>query len=503
MSRSIIGGIVAIVIAALTATAYFVTTSSLEGKLRSDAQRRVLRALGLLQRDSQLEGLAVQAKAEFFASEPSLLAAIRADNGGDRSRESNRAFTRFREQQEGPVPDILALVDASGDVIAMDGVPNPVPYAWKEGGSKTGNGIWPGVELALRRRVSISEVWNYPYKGLMRVGIAPVIDPEAQVPSGDEDGVIIVGAVVTAYALTSAEAQRQQMLLGADVAYFDGDRVFATSFRRGNEEDTGTKNALTAILAKGGLGKPGTGVSVIALGGHEYFATSGRMSRFSSKELPEKYPPVSAGAIVLISPGLEPASDTINTTRILILVLGLGSLAIALFGLHLLSRRFLVQVDSIELGVADIINGNLDRTFRPVGEELDGLANGLNVMLARLLGRPEPGEEEFDENGNPIVPGRVEFEDADEGGKAPAPDPELAALAQEPEPDYYKRLFTEYVDARKKSGNPDEVSFESFIAKLKVNEGKLKAQYNSDRVRFRVVVKDGKVTLKPVPIFST
>src|SRR2546430_7130751 len=85
-----------------------------------------------------------------------------------------------------------------------------------------------------------------------------------------------------------------------------------------------------------------------------------------------------------------------------------------------------------------IINGNLDRTFRPVGPELDGLANGLNVMLARLLGRPEPGEEELDEEGNPIIPGRVEFE---EGEEKPQTDPELAKLAQESEPDYYKRVF--------------------------------------------------------------
>jgi len=164
-------------------------------------------------------------------------------------------------------------------------------------------------------------------------------------------------------------------------------------------------------------------------------------------------------------------------------------------------RRMIAQVDHIELGVTDIINGNVDRTFRPVGQELDGLANGLNVMLARLLGRPEPGEEEFDEEGNPIIPGRVEFEETEEGAK-PQTDPDLAALAQESEPDYYKRVFTEYVAQRKAAGSPDDVSFENFIAKLKVNEGKLKAQHQCRAVRFRVVVNDGKVTLKPVPIFA-
>ncbi len=121
-------------------------------------------------------------------------------------------------------------------------------------------------------------------------------------------------------------------------------------------------------------------------------------------------------------------------------------------------------------------------------------------MLARLLGRPEPGEEEYDEDGNQVLQGRVEFEEG-EGGP-PAVDADIAALAQESEPDYYKRVYTEYVAARKDTGHPDEVSFENFIAKLKVNEGKLKAQHQCRAVRFRVVTKDGKVTLKPVPIFA-
>src|SRR5262249_13398818 len=232
--------------------------------------------------------------------------------------------------------------------------------------------------------------------------------------------------------------------------------------------------------------------------------TSLQLARFPSKPLPEDYPAVTAGAVVLMAPSEQ--AERVSIVKIFILVLGLGALAAALFGMYMSNHRILNQVDQIELGVADIINGNLDRTFRPVGDELEGLANGLNVMLARLLGRPEPGEEEFDEDGNPIVPGRVEFEEADENAPAPVrpagPDPELAALAQEPEPDYYKRVFTEYVEGHKQIGNPDEVSFENFIAKLRVNEGKLKAQYNCKAVRFRVIVKDGKVTLKPVPIFA-
>jgi hypothetical protein len=224
------------------------------------------------------------------------------------------------------------------------------------------------------------------------------------------------------------------------------------------------------------------------------------LPRSASKKLPDTFPAATAGAVVL-APLADP-SNIAGMVKIMILLLGIGSLAISALGGYLAHRRLIAQVDGVEQGVTDIINGNVDRTFRPVGPELDGLANGLNVMLARLLGRPEPGEEEFDEEGNPIVLGRVEFEETD-GAPSPAgADPDLAALAQEAEPDYYKRVYTEYLAARRGIGQPDEVSFENFIAKLKVNEGKLKAQYQCRAVRFRVVTKDNKVILKPVPIFA-
>jgi hypothetical protein len=208
---------------------------------------------------------------------------------------------------------------------------------------------------------------------------------------------------------------------------------------------------------------------------------------------------VTAGAIVL-SP-IVPSAEA-WTVKLFVIVLGVGALAIAMLGLYLTHRRLVAQIDQVELGVTDIINGNVDRTFRPVGEELEGLSNGLNVMLARLLGRPEPGEEEFDDDGNPIIQGRVEFDEGEGEGAAPKADPDLAALAQESEPDYYKRVYTEYLAAKRATGHPDEVSFENFIAKLKVNEGKLRAQYQCRAVRFRIVTKDGKVSLKPVPIFA-
>ncbi|MBA3397275.1 MAG: hypothetical protein H0T89_31905 [Deltaproteobacteria bacterium] len=497
MSRTVIAAVVAVVIAGLTAIAYFVTSQTFEERARKDADARLTRAYQVVQRLTQLQGIDVSNKAERLASLPEFWTAIRS-SGDDRKRQAQIGFQKFMSaDKEGAIkPDIIALVDANGDLLAMHEVPNVVPKQWKNDKNES---ILPALNVVLGKRVIISDIWDYGEKGMMKIGVAPVIDPEAPVSAKDPDGVVIIGAIVVAYAQTAKNAQQDKSLLGTEIAYYDGKKVVASSFTRttGGDEDTAKARQLGQLLQSGTVSEAGSKQRV-TIDGVDYLTAAIKMPRKFTKELPAEYPPVTAGAVVL-SPITVSASA--GTVKLFILLLGIGALAIAMLGVYLSHRRLIAQVDQIEAGVTDIINGNVDRTFRPVGEELDGLANALNVMLARLLGRPEPGEEEFDDDGNPIIQGRVEFDET-EGPAAPAVDSDIAALAQESEPDYYKRVYTEYLAAKRATGNPDEVSFENFIAKLKVNEGKLKAQYNCRAVRFRIVTKDGKVTLKPVPIFA-
>ncbi|HLU65750.1 MAG TPA: MXAN_5187 C-terminal domain-containing protein, partial [Kofleriaceae bacterium] len=80
-------------------------------------------------------------------------------------------------------------------------------------------------------------------------------------------------------------------------------------------------------------------------------------------------------------------------------------------------------------------------------------------------------------------------------------DAEAVKLAAEPEPAYLRRVFDEYVAARNASGEGNQgVDYDSFVAKLRQNETVLRGKYQCRAVRFKVVTKDGKVTLKPVPI---
>jgi len=499
MSRTVIAAVVAVVIAALTAVAFFVASAKSEDKVRKDAEAQLRRSYQVVQQLAQLEAIDVANKAERLAADKAFVQSLKSESSVERSNQARLGFTKFTSnEKEGDVkPDMIALIDANGLLVAMSDVGSVVPKQFKKEGSN--ETIIPALNVVLGSRVIISDVWNDRGR-MMKIGVAPVIDADAPVPANDPDGVVIIGAVMVAYAQTSQQAQLDKRLLGTEIAYYDQQRVVATSFTKGgtNEEDTGKAAQLTDLV-KGGKVKEGSDKPTkVTIDGTTYYAAAVQMPRSTTnaRRMPQDYPTMTAGAMVLSSAG---DSSITGTIKMFIILLGVGALAISMLGLYLTHRRLVAQVDQIELGVTDIINGNVDRTFRPVGAELDGLANGLNVMLARLLGRPEPGEEEFDEEGNPIIPGRVDFE---EGEEKPAVDPDLANLAKESEPDYYKRVFTEYVAARKAAGSPDDVSFENFIAKLKVNEGKLKAQYNCRAVRFRVVTKDNKVSLKPVPIFE-
>jgi hypothetical protein len=503
MSRTIISVVVASVIVALTAIAFFVTSASYEERARKDSSAQLRRAYYVIQRLNQLQSIDISNKVERLASQPWFISAINL-SGDDRKREAALGFQRFTaDEKQGTLrPDIIALVNKSGEILVMHEVSTVVPRLWlaprddKKPAQKT---IIPALDMVLSKRLIISDIWYYGDK-MLKIGVAPVVDPYIKVERTDPEDKNIIGAIVIAYAQTSKSAQQDEALLGTEIAYYDASRVVASSFTRGpgGDEDTAKVKQLSELLAQGALLDKQDGERVV-IDDTDYLAAGVKLPRAATRPLPAppEYPPVTAGAVVL-SP-IVPSQEA-WTVKLFVIVLGAGALAIAMLGVHLAHRRLVAQIDQVELGVTDIINGNVDRTFRPVGEELEGLSNGLNVMLARLLGRPEPGEEDFDDEGNPIVPGRVEF-DEDEGA-APPTDPDLAALAQESEPDYYKRVYTEYLAAKRATGHTDEVSFENFIAKLKVNEGKLRAQYQCRAVRFRVITSDGKVSLKPVPIFA-
>ena len=165
--------------------------------------------------------------------------------------------------------------------------------------------------------------------------------------------------------------------------------------------------------------------------------------------------------------------------------------------------RFIKPLDKIELGVAEIINGNIDYQFRPVGPDFEGLSNGLNVMLARLLGREEPNEDEPEEEQDETHALAL-GPDAGRGGLRRRPArrrPTRTRSARRASRSTTRASSTSTSRRCKSQGKPTKgITVQAFTAKLRLIEGGLKQKWKCRMVRFKVNAQGEQVTLKPIPI---
>jgi len=215
--------------------------------------------------------------------------------------------------------------------------------------------------------------------------------------------------------------------------------------------------------------------------------------------IPGNFADKTSGFVVLAS--LSDGAADVRAAGMKVLLLGLLAIVMALVASVLTARRFIAPLDEIELGVAEVINGNIDYTFKPVGEDFEGLSNSLNVMLARLLGREEPDEEAVEEEEDGGKQAWKAEAMVIEGTDGSAPPATVSALAEEGEAAYYPRLYNEYVAALRNLGQPSEgMSVLAFMAKLSLTEAGLREKWECKVVRFLLSVKSDQIAFRPVKI---
>jgi hypothetical protein len=491
MHRMKIGLVAAAVLLVFTLGVHAVITQNLKESVIHEVESDVSRAQRMHQSIARLESLDFANLVAGLAHRPGVVGIF------DKTDETAKRQSAF-EQCEGlnaylasgsRKADIVAVIDSVGKVVARDLNVNAM-YG------EDLRAKYPAVGTALKGEAT-KDVWTFSNR-MTRVAVAPIATPEG----------VIRGALLVGYVLNARDAQLKHDLLGTEVAYFHDGKVHTSSFIAEGigdsaKEDGNRTQALNAVLFTLG-DKPGqqavqkqapTELFHFLLDGHEYAAVAAPLFGNAFDK--------TSGVVLLNS--ITSEMDRVSGVGLKIIGFGVLAILVALGAAVMTALRFIKPLDKIELGVADIINGNIDYTFKPVGPDFEGLSNSLNVMMARLLGRDEPNEDEVEEESDESQRWRSEqmlVEEIAAPSGEPSNDPQVQALAQENETQYFARIYAEYVAALKSQSKPTAgITVQAFTTKLRLVEGGLKQKWKCRSVRFRVVVQGDLVTLKPVPLY--
>ncbi len=492
MHRMKVGLVAAVILAAITAASFVGITASLREANQQNVESRVARAQRIYRDISQLDGLklanlaAARAHEKLPAARPDLSSALSVFEKTEAARqqaafEVSEALNQ-QLKQEGHKADIVAILDEAGKIVARDLNPN----------ADVGMDLraqFPAVAQALGGR-AVKDVWTWQNR-VHEVAVAPITRADHSV----------VGALLFAWVVSATTAQADHELLDADIGFFHAGKVYASSFVSSEDkakEDVSKSQALSNLLFSGNKiaeqvlqkGTP-TPVNIWEIDGREFAAVVAPM--------PGNFADKTSGFVVLAS--LAEGMANVHAAGMKVIWLGIVAILVAIGATTLTSRRFIRPLDQIELGVAEVINGNIDYTFKPVGADFEGLSNSLNVMLARLLGREEPNEEavEEEEDGGKQMWKAEAMVVEDGDGSAPAST--VQALAEEGEAAYYPRLYAEYVAALSRLGQPTEgISVLAFMAKLSLTEAGLRQKWECKVVRFLLASQGSQLGFRPVKI---
>lgn len=239
----------------------------------------------------------------------------------------------------------------------------------------------------------------------------------------------------------------------------------------------------------------------------------------------------------VLSVDLDRALGGYRWIQTILVAIGAVLLLVGLAVIQVLIQSYSRQFERIDAGIHEVISGNRDYTFSfDMPDTLaSNMAQSLNLMVAVLEGKPLPDELHgagwdesllIDANGTGAAEGAViAGAPASGNGKAhaagngsvsapaaeesadmlpavaPAGTERARELLAEPAEAYYRRLFRQYVDARRSVGEPvDRITYPAFVEKLARNERRLKDRLGCRNVRFEVALKGQQVVLTPIPI---
>ena len=421
----------------------------------------------------------------------------------DRGRLSTVLANAEKElSAEGRGPAFMALVDEKGVVLHRDkgtkyfvGESLGERYLSLNTVLSTGlaeSDIWSSRELASiaesKKEGGGKDTESSMRSNLLRMGMAPF--------RGDDGR--IVGGICVGWSLSDRKATQIGNYLGVGVVFLEGDS-YAASTKGLGVVSKQTIEKLTAnrvekkkySKADGSVEFEGLKAVPVTVGGKEFLGASGVMT--GSRKV---------GAhtfLTLLS--VEDAKEPLEAVSWVIILLGGFAIVMVLLMIFLMSRHFLKPLDELYSGVNEMLSGDLEYTFGVASSETEGLSYALNALLAKLLGRPEPEDEEDEVEGDSTVEATLELGPMPDAAVAPT-DEAVVSIAAESDDDHYKRIFSEYVDALDQYGEDvSAFTYDVFRQRLDVNVRVIKDRYEVGKVRFKIVSgSEGKPLLDSYPI---
>ena len=472
----LIGGIIVVL---LHVALYMAIIMPLSKIAKEDVEGRVERASKLAVRSQALLNHKLAALAQTIADRSEFGDWVLEQEETNKRTKAYDAIQQYDGilKEAGRKAHFLGIVDTDGAIVARD---LDIKNMFKEKLPFARN-----VPVALKGKVS-TDIWNWKNR-MMRSAAAPIFVNEG-----------VAGAVVIAYDITSAEARTDRDMFGTEVALYLNKAIRASSLTLTREETNEDATSVAALnnAVLGSETAPGnkalaqgkaSDLFSVKLRGEDYLAITGPLPTAAKQD--------DMGFVVLAS--VTKAMAPINATRWNLLILLVASLMLVFGIIFVVTRHFINAEDTLELGVSEVINGDLEYYFEDV-DEFEGLANAINVMLARLLGRPEPGEE-MEETQQSIEDAFViltDDPDDDDLGSQLAQD-----LANQSVEAYTTQLFNDYVEARRQAGlDVSDLTEDALVMRLRANENLLKARFKCQMVRFQVVSEGPRISFKPIRI---
>jgi hypothetical protein len=463
---------------------YVLLATSLRDILANPAERKRESEQALRAASAQLtlDGLRLERWLEQQASSDSIRAVFNNLSPDARSDAATVECNRLRDAAVGEpsfakmAPTLVLIVDEQGVAVGRNG------SALMRGDNIAK--VYPSVASVIKAGSTGSAVWLNRQRQEQLLASYSAIHAE----SGKVIGAVIVGTPLNDERMTRTSELTSGHALFFEVLSDKGVEVLADSSTATGEIAAAASRPAVAAAARGAV-TSGTVVNVDSEVSDHVFGVVG-VSGYAEQK---------AALVAAV-----PASLVGSLSGVLwpvLAVTGLGLVLVAIGG-TLLGNYISGPVSELEDGLLAIINGNSDLRFQIEHDELGGLVFRINSLLNALMG---VAEDTTDDEGRPShAPRAQDFQEAlavDESAVQGQADPSVAAsLAEEPADQYYRRLYDEYIAAKRQLGDPvDHITPAAFQNKIQASEREM-GQKHGRPVRYQVQLRGNSVVLNAVPL---